>query len=148
GFPGEGRDGREFNGDAIARGASAVLWDANNFQWRSEWQVPNVGIPDLKFAIGSIASAVYGKPSKKLWVVGVTGTNGKTSSSNWIAQALDKAGKRSAVIGTLGNGFVNQLVTSTHTTPDAVRLQRSLAEYLNQGASCVAMEASSHGLAQ
>src|SRR5262245_49688051 len=79
GFPGEGRDGREFIGDAIARGASTVLWDANNFQWRSEWQLPNVGIPDLKFAIGLIAGAIFGKPSKKLWAVGVTGTNGKTS---------------------------------------------------------------------
>jgi UDP-N-acetylmuramoyl-L-alanyl-D-glutamate--2,6-diaminopimelate ligase len=147
-FRGEGRDGRDFIPDAVARGASAILWDAQGFQWRSEWQVPNAAVPDLKSMIGAIASNIYGRPSEKLWIVGVTGTNGKTSSSTWIAESLDNLGRRSAVIGTLGNGLVGKLATSIHTTPDAIRLQRLFAEFVNQGVSSVAMEASSHGLVQ
>jgi len=147
-FPGGSRDGRDFISDAIARGASAILWEPEGFQWRSEWQVPHAPIHDLQLAVGHIASDLYGNPSEKLWVVGVTGTNGKTSSSHWVAHALDKLGRRSAVIGTLGNGLVGEIVEGTHTTPDAVRMQWLLADFVRQGASCVAMEASSHGLNQ
>ena len=158
-FPGEGRDGRSFIPDAIARGTPAVLWQKEDFQWNAEWRVPNAGIPQLKSAIGPIASHVYGRPSETLWVVGVTGTNGKTSCSTWVAQALIRLSRRAALIGTLGNGLVgdNGLVASgltaslaaaTHTTPDAIRLQCLLAEFLRLGADTVVMEASSHGLQQ
>jgi len=147
-FPGAGGDGRDYIADAIARGASAVLWEAQNFQWRNEWQVPHMPIVDLKSAVGPIVSELYGKPSEQLFVVGVTGTNGKTSSSTWVAQAFESLGKRSAIIGTLGNGFVDNVIEGTHTTPDAVHLQQLLADFLKQGAGCVAMEASSHGLNQ
>ncbi|MES2355791.1 MAG: UDP-N-acetylmuramoyl-L-alanyl-D-glutamate--2,6-diaminopimelate ligase [Pseudomonadota bacterium] len=147
-FPGEGRDGRDFIPDAIGRNASAILCEARGFQWRSEWQVPHALIPELKQAIGAIASNVYGKPSEKLWTVGVTGTNGKTSCSTWIAEAFDMLGKRAGVIGTLGSGLVDNIVSGIHTTPDAVHLQRILADLVRQSATSVAMEASSHGLIQ
>ncbi|MDH4233867.1 MAG: UDP-N-acetylmuramoyl-L-alanyl-D-glutamate--2,6-diaminopimelate ligase, partial [Gallionella sp.] len=82
------------------------------------------------------------------WVVGITGTNGKTSTSHWIAQALSDAGKKCALIGTLGNGFAGALQASANTTPDAIRVHGLLADYLSDGASAVAMEVSSHALAQ
>lgn len=146
--PGEALDGRQFIAQAIAQGANAVIWDTHNFTWNSGWQVPNLGVADLRHKIGDLADAVYGKPSERLHVVGVTGTNGKTSTSHWIAQALSDAGKRCALIGTLGNGFAGQLQPSANTTPDAIRVHGLFAEYLKQGASAVAMEVSSHALAQ
>ena len=93
-----------------------------------------------------------GTPSEKLWMVGITGTNGKTSTSHWIAHALSEAGKKCALIGTLGNGFPRRRLASAaataNTTPDAIRVHGLLAEYLRDGAQAVAMEVSSHALSQ
>ncbi|HEY8886997.1 MAG TPA: UDP-N-acetylmuramoyl-L-alanyl-D-glutamate--2,6-diaminopimelate ligase, partial [Gallionella sp.] len=97
---------------------------------------------------GWLADAAYGAPSEKLWMVGITGTNGKTSTSHWIAHALSEAGTRCAVIGTLGNGFAGALQASANTTPDAISVHGLLADYLRDGAQAVAMEVSSHALSQ
>ena len=110
--------------------------------------MPQVAVPDLKANVGSIASAVHGHPSRALWMVGITGTNGKTSCAHWTAQALAQCGRRAAIAGTLGNGFVGALSPSTHTTPDACLLQQWLARWRDEGADAVAMEVSSHGLDQ
>jgi UDP-N-acetylmuramyl-tripeptide synthetase len=147
-YPGTARDGRDFIADALARRTTAVVYEARAFAWNDAWQVPHVGVRDLKSNIGPIASAVYGHPSHALWMVGVTGTNGKTSCAHWIAQALSCCGRRTAIAGTLGNGFVDALVPTTNTTPDACVLQRSLAAWRDAGAAAVAMEVSSHGLDQ
>jgi len=146
--PGEKLDGRQFIAQAIAQGANAVIWDSHNFAWNDDWQVANLGVADLRHKTGDLADAVYGKPSERLHVVGVTGTNGKTSTSHWIAQALSDAGNKCALIGTLGNGFAGALQPSANTTPDAIRVHSLFAEYLNHGASAIAMEVSSHALAQ
>jgi UDP-N-acetylmuramyl-tripeptide synthetase len=147
-YPGTTRDGRDFIDDAIARHASAVVYESRDFAWTDAWRVPHAGVPALKSSIGPIASAVYGHPSRALWVVGVTGTNGKTSCAYWIAQSLSHLGRRTALAGTLGNGFVDALSPSANTTGDACVLQRSLAEWRRAGAQAVAMEVSSHGLDQ
>jgi UDP-N-acetylmuramoyl-L-alanyl-D-glutamate--2,6-diaminopimelate ligase len=110
--------------------------------------VPNVAVDDLQALSGWIAHLVYGRPSEQLWTVGVTGTNGKTSVSQWIAQAFELLGRRSAVVGTLGCGFPGQLEESLNTTPDALTLHRLFAQYLAQGAQAAAMEVSSIGLHQ
>jgi UDP-N-acetylmuramoyl-L-alanyl-D-glutamate--2,6-diaminopimelate ligase len=140
-------DGREFINDAIARGAAAVLYDAGPGN-AIESGVPGVAIDGLADMLGDIAHLVYGRPSEKLQVVGVTGTNGKTSVSQWIAQALGGLGRRCAVIGTLGNGFPGQLLESLNTTPDAVTVHSSLAGFVAQGAATCAIEVSSIGLDQ
>jgi UDP-N-acetylmuramoyl-L-alanyl-D-glutamate--2,6-diaminopimelate ligase len=98
--------------------------------------------------VGSIAADYYGRPSERILSVGVTGTNGKTSCSQWIAQVLGRNGRRCAVIGTVGIGFPGALQPSELTTPDAVSLQRELHGLLAAGAQALAMEVSSIGLAQ
>jgi UDP-N-acetylmuramoyl-L-alanyl-D-glutamate--2,6-diaminopimelate ligase len=147
-YPGDEYDGRDFIPQAIAAGSNAVLWDSDGFAWSDDWKVPNLGIAGLRQQVGEIASQVCGEPSKHLWTIGVTGTNGKTSCSHWIARCLSAVGRKTALIGTLGNGFPDALTPSANTTPDAVTLHGLLKEYLGQGASAAAMEVSSHGLHQ
>src|SRR5437879_1118480 len=147
-YPGETADGRAHIPDAISRGASAVLWEEQGFSWRSEWRVPNLAVPSLKLSAGAIAHEFYGRPSETLWVCGVTGTNGKTSCSQWIAALLEKKQIRTGIIGTLGSGYPGALAEALNTTPDALELHRMLKAFLAGGAKCVSMEVSSHGLAQ
>lgn len=147
-YPGEKSDGRDYIEDAIKNGASAVLWDSENYFWNPEWQVENIPIKKLRLQAGFVASQFYKNPSHKLWMIGVTGTNGKTSITQWLAACLNHLNRKTAVIGTLGNGLPNQLSPTINTTPDAVLLQEMLASYLSAEAECVAMEVSSHGLSQ
>jgi UDP-N-acetylmuramoyl-L-alanyl-D-glutamate--2,6-diaminopimelate ligase len=107
-----------------------------------------VAVPHLRQAVGAVADFVYGSPSSSLWTIGVTGTNGKTSCTHWIAEALEHCGRCAAVIGTLGNGLVGALAASPNTTPDACVLHELLSQFRRAGARAVAMEVSSHGLDQ
>ena len=147
-YPGSKADGRQFIKQAIANGANAVIWEALGFSWNEAWQLPNLAVVDLRHHAGEIADHVYGSPSQKMWMVGITGTNGKTSCCHWIAQSFCALDKKTALIGTLGNGFPSALQPTLNTTPDAIRLQELLADYLAQGAQAVAMEVSSHALEQ
>jgi UDP-N-acetylmuramyl-tripeptide synthetase len=147
-YPGSRLDGRDHIGEAVARGAAAVIFERRGFRWDARWDVPHLAVEGLRERASEIAGRVHGDPSRALWMVGVTGTNGKTSVSQWVAQALDALGRRAAVIGTLGNGLVGERAEARNTTPDAVVLQRELADYLRRGARAVAMEVSSHGLDQ
>ena len=146
---GEYSDGRDYIAAALQQGAVAVLWDdADGFQWQPSWHVPNLAIPALRARIGVVLAHALHYPSQSLDVVGVTGTNGKTSITHWLAQAWQAAGHTAAVIGTVGNGLWGQLSPATHTTPDPLRVQYLLAQYRQAGAQAVAMEVSSHGLDQ
>jgi UDP-N-acetylmuramoyl-L-alanyl-D-glutamate--2,6-diaminopimelate ligase len=147
-YPGEKSDGRAYIGDALSRGAGAVLWEADGFEWPRDWRVPNLAVRGLKHRAGVLAADFHGRPSERVWVCGVTGTNGKTSSSQWIAAALERHGIRAGVIGTLGSGFPGALHDTGNTTPDALDLQATLHELHDAGGRAVAMEVSSHGLVQ
>jgi len=147
-YPGVRADGRTFVPDAIARGATAILWESAGFVWDRGWQVPHLPIEGLQKRLGSIADFIYGSPSHALQVIGVTGTNGKTSCAHWIGHALDACGRRSGILGTLGNGLIGGLTPATHTTPDAATLHELLKQFKAAGAQAVAMEVSSHGLEQ
>jgi UDP-N-acetylmuramoyl-L-alanyl-D-glutamate--2,6-diaminopimelate ligase len=147
-YPGETRDGRDFIAQAVAQRVDGVLWEADHYQWDPALDVPNAGVLGLKTRIGEIAAHVYGEPSRALHMVGVTGTNGKTSVAHWVAQAFTQLGRKTAIIGTVGNGFPDALTPALNTTPDAIDLQQRLAHYRRQGAAACAMEVSSHGLAQ
>jgi UDP-N-acetylmuramoyl-L-alanyl-D-glutamate--2,6-diaminopimelate ligase len=153
-YPGEARDGRDFIPQAVAQRVDGVLWEADHYQWDPALAVPNAGVVGLRQRIGEIAAHVYGEPSRALHMVGVTGTNGKTSVAHWVAQALSQLGRKTAIIGTVGNGFPavggkpGTLTPALNTTPDPIELQQRLANYRRQGAQACAMEVSSHGLAQ
>ncbi|MDD4912735.1 MAG: UDP-N-acetylmuramoyl-L-alanyl-D-glutamate--2,6-diaminopimelate ligase [Sideroxydans sp.] len=147
-YQGEYADGRLYIAQAIANGANAVIWDAQNFSWRSDWAVPNLAVWDLREHAGEIASHVYAQPSSKLWMVGITGTNGKTSCSHWLANSLTRLGRKSALIGTLGNGFAGALQATANTTPDSLIVQNLLGSFVQQGAQAAVMEVSSHALTQ
>jgi len=135
---------------ALAAGAGAVLAEAGG-----DWQahrvingVPVLVVPELTQRLGEFAARFHDQPAQAMTVMAVTGTNGKTSIANLIAGAALALGQRSAVIGTLGNGFYGELAASQFTTPDPLQLQRLLAGFRDHGAQLVAMEASSHGLEQ
>lgn len=147
-LPGELADGRRFIPQALAAGAVGVVWESRGFEWNREWGVPNLPVADLRSRLGEIADAFYGHPSRHMTMVGVTGTNGKTSCSHWIAQAFTAVGRKAAVIGTVGTGFPGALQPAGNTTPDAISLHRELAAFLADGAQACAMEVSSHGLDQ
>jgi len=148
-YPGHAADGRGFIPAALEKGATGVFWESRGFAWNPAWgAVPNVGVEDLQTFAGHVAHLVYGRPSEQLALVGITGTNGKTTCSQWVAQALGEAGRSCAVIGTLGNGFPGALAESANTTPDALALHRLLADYRAAGATACAMEVSSIGLEQ
>jgi UDP-N-acetylmuramoyl-L-alanyl-D-glutamate--2,6-diaminopimelate ligase len=148
-YRGEKADGRRHIGDALRRGASAVVWEKDaSFSWQEAWRVPNAGVEALKQRASELAATFYGRPSERLWTCGVTGTNGKTSCSQWLAALLGRSGTKAGVIGTLGSGYPGRLGDAGNTTPDALELQERLAHFLRDGAGAVAMEVSSHGLAQ
>ncbi|MFD2229282.1 UDP-N-acetylmuramoyl-L-alanyl-D-glutamate--2,6-diaminopimelate ligase [Alkalimarinus sediminis] len=141
---------RAYIPQAIANGAVAVLVesDQETVSICEEGDSVELFVPGLKTHVGDIASRFFGAPSKLMKVVGVTGTNGKTSVSQYLAQVLSGLGDKTGVIGTLGYGLLDDLEVATHTTPDVVRVQQILANLKCQGASCAAMEVSSHGLDQ
>ena len=145
--PGGKSDGRQFLADAIGRGAAAALVDADGWDGAAQ-SIPVEPVIGLRNSLGALAAAYYDRPSENLLSVGVTGTNGKTSCSQWIAQLLTHEGRRCAVIGTVGIGFPGALHASELTTPDPVSLQRELRHLLDAGAQALAMEVSSIGLEQ
>lgn len=148
---GPSQDGRQFIDDAIAKGAAAVLCEAYGigaFDLSTHTSIPLLSILDLKTLIEEIAIKFYGDPGASLKITGVTGTNGKTTCTFLLAQAQTRLGLPTAVLGTLGYGYTNDLQPSSLTTPDPVSLQKYLAHIRDMGAKAVAMEVSSHGLEQ
>ncbi len=145
---GQTTHGSEYISQAIKKGANVVLHEKQQpVEWNSE-SVITLGVENLEQRLGEIAANFYGNPSADMTVIGITGTNGKTSCSHFIAQALDSLGKVCGVIGTLGYGLFGDLTPGLHTTPEPINIQKWLAKLKSQGAKYVAMEASSHGLEQ
>lgn len=134
--------------EAIARGAGAVAWEPGPGVRPPEGGLPAVAVPELSRHAGTMADRFFGMPSARLAVVGVTGTNGKTSVTHLIAHALDRDEHPAAVLGTLGIGRPGHARASERTTPDAVALHGELARLHSEGVRSVAMEVSSHALVQ
>ena len=149
-FPGSQVDGRDFIAQALAQGAVAVLAETGRDGTArvGAGETAIIEVHGLAALSGELAHLVYGRPSAHLWLAGVTGTNGKTSVSQWLAQAMNSLQHRCAVIGTLGNGFLDALDESPNTTPDAIALHAALAGFVARGADACAMEVSSIGLDQ
>lgn len=160
-YPGHFADGRAYLADAITRGAAAILYEACAPQdgnlaasikaavnQANAAHVPCLAVDGLAAVAGELAHQVFGRPSEKLWLAGVTGTNGKTSVSQWLLQALTCLGERCAVVGTLGNGFLGDLRETGYTTPDVLQLHAALGGFVAQDASACVMEVSSIGLGE
>jgi len=155
-------DGRNFIAKAIELGSAAILVEADKNWQGIDWlgAVPVIAIDNLPSRVSEIAGHFFGDPSKKIPLIGITGTNGKTTCSLLAAQLLARLQKKSAVVGTIGYGLLDTsviaplaqqigLLTSTGlTTPDPITLQRILSELVNGGAASIAIEVSSHSLQQ
>jgi UDP-N-acetylmuramoyl-L-alanyl-D-glutamate--2,6-diaminopimelate ligase len=138
---------------ALEQGAVAILWEPDAGEGNglaaslTDLSVPLLALPALSRHVSTLAGRFYGEPSQHMCIYGITGTNGKTSISQLLAQALDDE-MPCGIMGTLGYGFPGALRPTGLTTPDAVTLQRLLAEMRRQGACAVTMEVSSHALDQ
>ncbi len=137
-------DGRRFVTDALNKGAAIALVEQKNHDDHDRI----IAVPDLRRHVSALAGRLYQHPSHTMTVYGITGTNGKTTTSQLLAAALTELSAPTYVVGTLGNGVYPQLQSGRHTTPDAIALQRLLAEGQSAGAKHVSMEVSSHGLDQ
>lgn len=145
--PGLHHDGREHIEQAVAAGAAAIAYEAaDGFVCAAA--VPLLPVGHLAAQLSAIAARFYAEPARQLKLIGVTGTNGKTSVSQMLAQALSNLGQPCGVIGTLGSGMPGALSEHGMTTPDALSLQQQLAQLRDQGAHRVSMEVSSHALVQ
>ncbi len=138
-------DGKRFIAEAIARGAAAVVVDEPVEDCVS---VPLLVVNNLSRRIGEIAARFYHQPSRKLTVIGVTGTNGKSSVCYFLAQALQQLGRKAALMTTVGQGVLPTLQPMVRTTMDAISLQAALAQFAAQQVDVVVVEVSSHALDQ
>jgi len=143
--PGTKLDGHDFAREAVDRGAIAVLVE----RWLDlDRAVTQVGVPSVRQAMGPVASAFYERPSERMILVGVTGTNGKTTTTYILEEVFRAAGLVPGVIGTTGARVDGRPVPIERTTPEAPDFHRLLADMVNEGVGAVAMEVSSHGLDQ
>ncbi|HPO17671.1 MAG TPA: UDP-N-acetylmuramoyl-L-alanyl-D-glutamate--2,6-diaminopimelate ligase [Rubrivivax sp.] len=146
-WPGYAHDARRFVPAALGAGASACLVDDHHLAGFHFTDARIAAVPHLKQLAGPIAHRLLGRPSERLKVVAATGTNGKTSTAWWLAQALTALGQRCALIGTLGIGAPGDALRGGGlTTPDAVQLQQALHDFAADGFAACAIEASSIGL--
>ena len=143
------RHGLDFAAAALDAGAAAVLFEAPAPAGHPAANDPRaLGVPGLRGRLGLVAARLHGRPSEAMPVIGVTGTNGKTSTVQLLAQAIEALGGRAGSIGTLGAGLHGQLVAGERTTPDVLSVHALMAGLRDAGASHVAMEVSSHALDQ
>ncbi len=136
-------DGHDFAADAVARGAVALM-----VQRELALDVPQLIVPSVRHALGRVATEFFGRPSERLDLVGITGTNGKTTTSYFIESILRQAGRRTGLIGTIEARFGASNRPSVFTTPEAPELARLLRQMVDDGVDSVVMEVSSHGIDQ
>lgn len=146
--PGLKVDGRDHITDAIAHGAAAVAYEVQGATVLPLTDIPLIPVKGLIAQLSEIAGRFYGEPSRQMHLLGVTGTNGKTSVTQLVAQAMDLLGQHCGLIGTLGTGFYGSLKSGRLTTPDPIAVQSTLSDLRKAGARAVAMEVSSHALEQ
>ncbi len=145
-YPGAVSDGRNFIQQAINAGAAAIVYEPAHFKIKPECPIPFVAYPNLAASLGDLARQFYGDSTRELYVVGVTGTNGKTTIAYQLAQAHQLLGATAAYTGTLGSGRVDALKPLLNTTPDALHLQQLFHAYVKEHVQTVCMEVSSHAL--
>ena len=146
--PGHNADGRQFIDAAVRAGATVVVEEGDAFAVHPHDGAVRITVPELRRQVGVLAARYFGEPGRRLKVIGVTGTNGKTSITWFLRDALNALGHACGLIGTLGVGLKGQEDSTGHTTPDPITLQKALRALCDAGADSVAMEVSSHALDQ
>ena len=147
-WPGAATDGRKYVAAALAAGAQACVVESDGAQAYGFESERVAAYSGLRAATGPIAAAYFEQPSRQLDLLAVTGTNGKTSTAWWLAQALSALGRRCGVVGTLGMGEPGAMVFNGMTTPDPVLLHRQLRSWVDADYQACALEASSIGIAE
>ncbi|WP_309683853.1 UDP-N-acetylmuramoyl-L-alanyl-D-glutamate--2,6-diaminopimelate ligase [Polaromonas sp.] len=147
-WPGAATDGRKFVKDVLAAGAKACLIEHEGSEAYAFADDRVAALAGLKAATGPVAAAYFEAPSQHLQIAAVTGTNGKTTSAWWLAQALGRLGRKCGLVGTLGIGEPGAMAFNGLTTPDPVLLQQALRRFVDQGFAACALEASSIGLVE
>ncbi|MBI3578582.1 MAG: UDP-N-acetylmuramoyl-L-alanyl-D-glutamate--2,6-diaminopimelate ligase [Ignavibacteriales bacterium] len=148
---GTGSDGHQFIGNAVSKGAKVVVMENDGFLPDSFFMhagVVKAIVSDSRKAMATMAANFFGHPSKKMKLVGVTGTNGKTTTSSIIQAILEAAGNKTGLIGTIEYRIGNNVIPATHTTPESLELNELLARMVETGCTSVSMEVSSHALHQ
>ncbi len=146
-LPGSLQEGRQFVPQAIRNGAVAVLTEHAETTCRNT-DVAWIEVPDARAALSALAAHFFGHPSAKMTLIGVTGTNGKTTTTFLIRAMLNAAGFKTGMMGTIGHDLAGETRPATHTTPDALSLQSLFSDMRDRGVTHVAMEVSSHALDQ
>ncbi|MGZ5262408.1 MAG: UDP-N-acetylmuramoyl-L-alanyl-D-glutamate--2,6-diaminopimelate ligase [Kaistella sp.] len=139
-------DGHSFIDAATAKGSTTIVCE--NLPENLNTEITYITVKDASKTLGQLASNFYGNPSQKLSLIGITGTNGKTSVSTLLFDIFQKLGFKSALISTVEYRIADQIIPSTHTTPDIVRLNEMLAKAVEVGCAYAFMEVSSHGIHQ
>lgn len=142
---GQKTHGRYYLADAINNGAGVIIFDEPFYDYPEG--ITLIQVQSVREAMGKIAAKFYGYPAKYMTLVGITGTNGKTTTSHLIASILNKAGFKVGIIGTIGYTYCDKSISAPMTTPESIELQKLLTEMLDAGITHVVMEVSSHALA-
>src|SRR4051812_18529520 len=144
-IPGHNTDGHEFIGPALERGASAIVCERNGI---APQKATRIKVKDVREALARLASGYYQNPSSKLKVIGVTGTNGKTTVSFMIKAMLEQAGIKTGLMGTVHYEIGERMIPAQRTTPESLEVQQMMAQMLRAGCTACVMEVSSHALEQ
>lgn len=147
-YPGVSHDGRHYILEAQAAGAVAIVYEGAGFELPEGVTLPVFDVRNLQPKVGIVAHDFFGRACDEMQVFGVTGTNGKTTCCYLLTQAFTQLGMQAAMIGTIGVGRLDALISSGHTTPDPIALHAILADFRAQGITQVCMEVSSHALEQ
>ncbi len=147
-LPGTQIHGKNFIPTAVKNGAVFILVEEKYEDLQEEEHVVQIIVKDVRAALGEMAASFYGRPSEKLKLIGVTGTNGKTSTITLLHEALMRLGHPAAMLSTVVNRIGMQEIPATHTTPDVINLNKFLADAVKQGCEYACMEVSSHGVVQ
>ena len=146
--PGKKFDGRDYIAEAICNGATAIIYESKDFNFTDKISIPCLGIENLHEKYSKIIKLFYGNLSESLKIIGITGTNGKTSLAGWLSQSLNLLNNKTAMIGTLGYEIPGRKFETSNTTPDAISLSKLLNHSVNEKCVFTVMEVSSHAIKQ